>query len=129
MSKCEREKFFKKLAAEGISYEHVTVKMLLRLYDILLRDDKVKEELKIMEMTAEDKIFLATKNFADVLEKGREEGKAEGREEGIEIGFGTTLSIMRDLNEHKPINEIAALYEISIQKVEEIHAAMRQYTA
>ena len=130
---CEREKFFKKLAAEGISYEHETVKMLLRLYDILIGNEKVKEDLKIMEMTIEDKIFLATRNFADVLEKGREEGIVvgieKGREEGIEIGFGTTLSIMRDLNENKPINEIAELYKISVQKIEEIQAAMKPYTA
>jgi len=137
---CDRDKFYKKLSTEGIDYEHEAVKMLMRSYDILVGDEKIKEELKIMEMTADDKLFLATRNFADVLEKGREEGREEaskkyadvlekGREEGIEIGVGTTLSIIRDLNEHKPINEIAAQYKISIQKIEEIQNAMKLYTA
>ena len=97
----------------------------MRLYDTLIGDEKVKEELKIMEMTGEDKVFLATKNFADVLEKGRE----EGRTEGIEIGFDTSLSIIRDLNAHKPTSEIAELYKISIRKVEEIQTAMKSVTA
>ena len=112
---CEQEKFFGKLEAAGISREHETVKMLLRFYDILIGDEKVKEELKIMDMTSDDKIFLATRNYADVLEKGREEGKKSG--------VGTVLSIMHDLYEHKPIKEIAAKYNISIQEVEEIQAA------
>ena len=112
---CEQEKFYSKLAAEGISNDHEIVMMLMQYYDILTKNEKVKEELKIMEMTSDDKIFLVTRNYADILEKGMEKGK--------EIGVGTVLSVMRDLSEHKPINEIAALYNISIQKVEEIQAA------
>ena len=126
---CEQEKFYKKLAIEGISPENHTVKMLIRLYNALIGNDKVKEELKIMEMTSEDRTFLATRNFADVLEKGREEGLERGLEKGIKIGIGTTLSIIRDLQANKSVKEIAELYKISIQQVEEIQSTLNPHTA
>ena len=69
-------------------------------------------------------------------EEGIEEGRAEGiergiergRKEGKEIGIGTALSVMRDLREHTPPEEIAAKYNISAEKIEEIKNALFQYS-
>ena len=77
-----------------------------------------------MEMTVEDRIFLATRNFAEVRQEGKEEGKEEGIEEGIDIGVGATLQIIRDLYEDTPLEKIAALRQMSVEKVKEIQSAL-----
>ena len=85
-----------------------------------------------MEMTPDCKRFPATRNYADVLEKGREEGREIARKkytDAVERDIDKTLSIIRDLNEHKSINEIAAIHKISIQTVEEIQTALKLYTS
>jgi predicted transposase/invertase (TIGR01784 family) len=124
---CERDKFYKKLKEEGISQQNKTVKRLMLAYYALTGDEKVKKELSVM--TAEDKVFLATRNYADVLATGREEGIEIGVEKcvekGVEIGISKTLSIIRDLHERKPVNEIIELYKVTMEKVEEIQAAMK----
>jgi predicted transposase YdaD len=122
---CEREKFFRKLAVEGITHENETVKLLMRFYDRLTRDNKIKEDLKIMEMTVDDKVFLFSRNYAEAIEKGFLEGIERGKLEGIEKGVGTTLSIIQALNQNKSVTEIAEMYNISAEKVKEIQKAVR----
>jgi len=85
-----------------------------------------------LDMTMEYELFPATRNYADVLEKGREEGREIARKkytDAVERDIDKTLSIIRDLNEHKSINEIAAIHKISIQTVEEIQATLKLNTS
>ena len=89
--------------------------------------------LEYMNAILDDELLLKIEGSEKFLMKLSEEvlmeEREEGREEGFEIGLDTSLSIIRDLNANKSTNEIAALYKISINKVEEIKAAMKPYTA
>ena len=57
-------------------------------------------------------------------QEAREEGKAEGLAEGVEKGVDVSTEIVRALIEKTPIEEIAARFKVSIEKVKQMQDAL-----
>ena len=59
-----------------------------------------------------------------ILEVAEERGMEQGMEQGIEQGVEISASIIRDLLENVPIEEIATRYSVEVDKVIQIQAAL-----
>ena len=66
--------------------------------------------------------------ISDAMEEGiaigEERGIAIGREEGFGIGVDTTLRVLNALKAQVPVNEIAAVYKLSHEQIENIRSTL-----
>ena len=59
----------------------------------------------------------------------RQEGVEEGIEKGIEKGVDVSAEIIRDLIAKVPIEEIAARFQVAVDKVKQLQSVLTQYSA
>jgi predicted transposase/invertase (TIGR01784 family) len=72
---------------------------------------------------AKDMTYAMERLFDELVEEGREKGREEGREEGIEKGKIETAKAA--LNEGSPLEFIAKITGLKIEKIEELQKTIK----
>ena len=76
-----------------------------------------------------ESMFSLVYDVDRALEVAREEGVEEGREEGRDEGLDLSTVIISELMKQTPVDEIATLYNTSVQKVNNIRSALMKVSA